>query len=708
MDQEEETLTETLGPQPEDVATSSKYQEELEEFLQSRYASRIDSLATHYPEEKSLIIDYNELDEYNPEVAEMLIKDPYRIITLAKKALEAQKPMMSLERTFKPNVRFKNLPDEYEFSIKDLNSSLINKLVAFEGTVKKITEVKPKLVKAIFECVHCNKIHQIKQNYKDNKLGKPSKCIACNRKSFELLEEDSEFLDTQKVEFQEPIENMRGKEQAKPITAWIQDDLTNILTPGDKVGITGVLRIAESKKKGSIYNKYVDINHLYKKQTEFEDLELTEEDIEEVKKLSNDPLIYERIVGSIAPSIYGYPNIKEAIALQLFGGTQGKEKPDGMHIRPDIHILLIGDPGTAKSQLLQYVEGLSPKGIYVSGKSSSAAGLTATAEKDEFGEEGWTLKAGALVLAAGGMALVDELDKIGKEDRSSLHQAMESQRISVAKAGIVTTFKANAAILAAANPKYGRFDKYELPAEQFNIPPTLMSRFDLMFPVKDEPNREKDRALAKHILITHRVAGTRAIGRKLEAEKEEEEKRTLPDIDPDLLRKYISYSRRHIRPVLTDEAEERIRDFYIDLRKVGESQDSVPITARQLETIIRLSEASAKGRLSDKVEIEDAERAIRLQKTCMQEVGVDPETGKFDIDIIATGSSKSKMNRMKTVIRIIKDLNKEYDEAGYEAIKDEAKEKGIEKEELGDILKDLKKNGDVYTPAYGVYKPTEE
>ncbi len=704
------TETERISPAKEEsnketqpTEITSKYQERIEEFLKDEYFHQIEELGTKYPEEKSLIIDYLDLDAYDPEIAEILIKDPYRIIEEFEEALKSQEPFIGTDiHEFEPNVRFKNLPDEYEHLIKTLSSKQINRMISFEGVVKKITEVKPKITKGVFQCVHCEQIHQVKQNYRDNRIKTPDKC-QCGRKSFKLLEEESEFVDTQKLEIQEKLERTRGREQPSPISGWIQEDLTNKIQPGDNIEATGILRLNKPKKKRSIYNKYVDVNYIDKKETEFEELKLTQEDEERIKELSNDPLVYEKIVNSIAPSIWGYEDIKEAITLQLFGGTKGKRKPDGMTMRSDIHILLIGDPGTAKSQLLQYVEKLTPKGIYVGGESSTSAGLSASAEKDEFGDEGWTLKAGALVLAAGGMALVDELDKIGKEDRASLHQAMESQKIRVAKAGMVSTFKANASILAAANPKYGRFDPHELPAEQFALSSTLMSRFDIMFPIRDEPKEDDDKKMADHILKTHRAAGERIKERELNIE--EETKEVTPDVDPELLRKYIAYARKNIHPILTDEAKERIQEFYIEMRKIGEQQEAVPITARQLEAVIRLAEASAKGRLSEKVQLEDAERAIRLQKTWLRKIGMDPETGQFDIDIIATGSSKSQMDKMKKILKIVKKINKEYDEAPYDAIKDRAKEEGIDEEELTDVLKKLKKNGDVYTPAHNVYKP---
>jgi replicative DNA helicase Mcm (EC 3.6.1.-) len=269
------------------------------------------------------------------------------------------------------------------------------------------------------------------------------------------------------------------------------------------------------------------------RQKEFIEIEVTPEEEQKIKELAKDPHIFEKIAKSIAPSIYGYDEIKKALALQLFGGTPDKKLVDGGPIRSDIHILLIGDPGSAKTRLLQAVTSIVPKGIYVSGKSTSSAGLTAAAERDEFAEGGWTLKAGALVLGSGGEVSIDEFDKISDEDKSALLEALESQTISIAKAGIVAKFNAKASVLAAANPKYGRFDKNQYPAEQFDIPPALLSRFDLIFPIMDVLDEEQDKKIARHILVQHQAAGAQL------AQIEEYEQVEAPPIEPELLRKYM-------------------------------------------------------------------------------------------------------------------------------------------------------------------------
>lgn len=684
---------------------TTHYLARFEDFFNSHYKSALEKLAEEYPKKRSLEVDYKTLEAYDIDLADELIEKPYAILEAARDAVSQMNIMTVEGDPMISFVRFHNLPTDHNVLVKDLDSNYLNKFLCLDGIVTKITDVRPRISQGVFQCQHCGRIYTVKQEDITGKLTEPNMC-SCERKSFQLLTDQSDFVDTQKFEVQEPLELLRGGEQAKKISVWIEEDLTNKINPGDKIQISGTLRLRTPKFKKSIYDIFIDANNVIKLEKEFEELELSDNDLEKVFELSNDPKLYEKIVASIAPSIYGHSEIKEAIALQLLGGTPGKIKPDGMKIRPDMHILLIGDPGTGKSQILIYVNNLSPKGIYVSGKSSTAAGLTATAERDEFAEGGWTLKAGALVLAAGGMALIDEFDLMGDEDRSSMHEAMEAQEIHVAKAGIITTFKANTAILAAANPKYGRFDPYEPPAGQFDIPPTIMSRFDLIFPIKDVIDLKKDEAMTDHILTSHYVSGINVKGDW--AEVKEQGMKVTPVIEPDLLRKYIAYARKNITPVLSPESMEKMKSFYLDVRRIGEKQGTIPITPRYLEAVIRLAEASAKGRLSNTVEIEDAERAIKLLKHCLREVGIDPETGRFDIDMIATGIPKSRADKIRQVLRIIKKLNSDYEEAKHEAILEETKAEGMKPDDLDEILNTLKRNGDIYSPKYGIYKPAEE
>ena len=410
----------------------------------------------------------------------------------------------------------------------------------------------------------------------------------------------------------------------------------------------------------------LEANSIEQLDKDYDEIEITAEDEEQILELSRDPVIYDKIVSSVAPSIYGYEDIKEALALQLFSGVV-KNLPDGSRIRGDIHVILVGDPGIAKSQLLRYVVKLSPRGVFTSGRSASASGLTAAAVKDDLNDGRWTIEGGALVMADMGIAAVDEMDKMKTEDKSALHEAMEQQTISIAKAGIIATLKSRCALLGAANPKYGRFDRYESIAEQINMPPALLSRFDLIFVLIDTPEHVRDRKIANHIIQSHYAGELFEQREKLpsshitedfvEAELEVIE----PTIQPEIMRKYVAHARKNVFPVMEGDARDRLINFYTELRKTGESKDTpVPVTARQLEALVRLSEASARIRLSNIVTLEDAERTIKIVMNCLKNVGMDPDTGAFDADIIASGTSMSQRNKIKNLKDIIKKVSERH------------------------------------------------
>ena len=419
-------------------------------------------------------------------------------------------------------------------------------------------------------------------------------------------------------------------------------------------------------------------------------------------------MIYDKMRQSIAPTIYGLDVEKDALVLQLFGGI-AKEMPDGTRTRGDVHTLLVGDPGTAKSQMLSYISKLAPRSIYASGKASSAAGLTAAAVRDEFGEGQWTLEAGALVLADKGLACIDEIDKMEETDRSSLHQAMEQQEISVAKAGINATLKSRCAILAAANPKLGRFDEFMPIHEQINMPPALLSRFDLIFSILDKPSPKTDIDLANHILQSHKGGEIREhinrIPDKLYSKEQEIQfmKHIQPVFEPEFLRKYIAYAKRNVFPVLTDDALKILQDYYVKIR--NSSKESVPFTPRQLEAFVRLAESSARIRLSQEATDNDANRAILIIDQYLQRVGMDRETGRIDIDIIATGISHSQHERMRLILDIIQRLCDESEDnsANRADIISEAEIQGIESRKVEEALDRLSRDGQIYKTPRGKY-----
>ncbi len=1154
------------------------------QFYRNYYRDEIGTLAQRYPnEQRSLYVDYDDLYQFDRDLAEDFQSQPDQMREYAEEALRLYDlpADVSLGRA---HVRIENLPDSIDIRGIRVHDDHIGKLVSIRGIVRKATDVRPKVTEAAFECQRCGTMTYIPQA--DGGFQEPHECQGCERQGpFRVNFDQSEFIDSQKLRIQESPEGLRGGETPQSIDVDIEDDITGHVSPGDPVTAVGVLHIEQleqGNEKSAIFDLYMDGVAIAIEDEEFEDMDITAEDQREIIELSERDDIYEAMIGSIAPAIYGYEEEKLAMILQLFSGVT-KHLPDGSRIRGDLHMLLIGDPGTGKcvdgdtsvvlgdgraveirelveanlddpkpiddgvwdtvdfevpalqkdgtvgmsratkvwkreapetmyrietasgseltvtpshplfvqhdgrfeptvaeqlaegefiatpdrletevddtldvdfrrsqswnaarldlpeewtpelarllgyivaegyaearddgtgfvsitnndeavlsdarsafetlglrasirkshekktarellcsasefvrflenldgaflkgsakqripteicrasppitrafikgyvegeghvsatqreitvasmseqllrdlrtlllqhrittqlherkngshrlrisgaqfdryvteigfvtgrkqqaaeahlstdrntnvdvvpnvapvirrvreslgltqydcgvprntyrhyesgtrnpsvgalkriveafenaatkrtedakigkarpdggrvatdidalrqlaegdvrwdridtiepiapeddwvydleveethnyvsngiishnSQMLSYIRQIAPRSVYPSGKGSSSAGLTAAAVRDDFGDgQQWTLEAGALVLADKGIAAVDELDKMRSEDRSAMHQALEQQQISVNKAGINATLKSRCSLLGAANPKYGRFDQYEPIGEQIDLEPALISRFDLIFTVTDQPDPEHDSRLARHILKTNyagelntqraNVPSSEFTAEEVEAVTQE----VAPEIDADLLRKYIAHAKRDCYPTMTEEAMGIIEDFYVNLRSKGADEDApVPVTARKLEALVRLSEASARVRLSDVVEPKDAERATGIVESCLRDIGVDPETGQFDADVVETGTSKSHRDRIKNIKGLIEEIEREYEEgAPVEEVLDRADEIGMDRSKAENEIEKLRTKGEVYEPSQG-------
>ncbi len=1214
----------------------------FEQFFSQQYKKKIERLAAAFPEKKSLEINFKDLEEFDFELADSLLEKPDYIIEAAELAVKNIDVPILEEEKFTPFVRFYNLPKDSQPLLRDIGSAHLGKLISVEGVIRQITEVLPRLRVAKWECKSCSNTYKI---FQAGSVPRPPTICECKHRDFRLIAESSEFIDSQKIEIQEPLEHLRGSEQAVNLEIHATNDLVNKVSAGDRTRITGMLRLRAPKDKKLVFTRFLETIHLEETAREFEEVEITKEEEGEIRELAANPKIYDMLTQSIAPAIYGHERVKEAIVLQLFGGVK-KNLPGKATVRGNIHVLLVGDPGVAKSQILMAVNNIAPKSIYVAGKTSSGVGLcvspdsmilndngfkeigkfveerfdeskaikehkgiryneislettalsnsfktekkalskiwrikapkkmakislqsgktieltpntkllrikngkvewiksieieegdfvastrklpeglnkplysveilkedknvrikdniaefftkitdklsekhgsiqnvaknynlkrdnlyfwrskklykgiplhlffkmgsdagfetkhlakqvknvfnrfgknikipetlnnqklaylaglvfgdgsvyltkenqtgirfynsdkellkefdeiiyelfglkaeklseegkvpgrrinsivvwkllrefglsnkktenklshfcteqsneliaevlkglfdtdgytskstsphvglttvskklaqtihlsllkfgiqpklrerkvkgrickgknitvkskhnqffveirgknnlelfskaigfklerknntlkeiiekipksnpnidivpeispllkeikakwswasgkvnptqkmlkklienknnpllkslaeanvvwekvklkeyfkpeyefvydftvekshnfiangiivhnTASAQKDDFGEGGWTLKAGALVLASGGLANIDEFDKMDKDDRSAMHEAMEQQMVSVAKAGIVTRFKTETSILAAANPKFSRFDPYEPFINQIDLPSTLISRFDLFFMIKDVLDRVRDEEITSSILKTHK-AGELMIQEKNAGKKETQETKELkelitPVIDNELLKKYLSLARQKVSPVLSEEAIKTLTEFYLNLREMGKKEGSYAATHRQLEGLIRMSEASARVRLSDNVEKSDAERATRLLKNSLQDVVTDPETGRIDMDIIATGTTHSHRTAIRNVLNMIKQKSKEQDLVPIIEVIEEAKTIGLERDKVSEIISELKRKGEIYEKKHGFVSPVEK
>ena len=503
-------------------------------------------------------------------------------------------------------------------------------------------------------------------------------------------------MDAQNIVLEEDPEDLDGGSQPKRMKVFLKDDLVSPLSerntaPGAKINIVGIIKeipiTLRTGGKSTRFDLLIDANSIQAIEETFSELIISPEEEQKIKELGKDPQLRQKLVGSIAPSIYGYEQIKEAVLLQLFGGTH-KQRRDGSTTRGDMHILLVGDPGSGKSQILKRINVVAPKARYVSGKGVSAAGLTAAVVRDEF-LQGWSLEAGAMVLASNGICLIDELDKMSTEDSAAMHEALENQTVSISKANIQATLIARTTVLAAANPKFGRFDPFEILAKQINLPPALLNRFDLIFPIKDLPEETKDTQLAKHILSLH-----------------QDPDQFTAELSTNFLKKYIAYAKQHIHPRLTTEAMTEMQRYFVEIRNKGGVEEGVlraiPISARQLDALVRLSEAAARMRLSNTVEVQDSQKAIELLEYSLRQVGLDPETGKIDIDRIATGISTSQ----RSLTRVIKDIiigleGKGSSAIPFEDIIEAAKEKNITKEKVEEVIEMLRRSGDVFEPRRG-------
>ncbi|MEM2874100.1 MAG: minichromosome maintenance protein MCM [Candidatus Nanoarchaeia archaeon] len=640
--------------------------------------------------ETSLYIDFGALAKFDIGLSEQLLNNFPEII---KNAEEAIKQLDIPEAKYPLRVRLQNLPKSVFIKIRDIRGKHLGQVILTEGLIRQASDIRPRVTFATYSCPSCGA--QILVEQTGNKFREPTKC-ACGRSGkFKLV--DKKLVDVQRLIVEEAPESLEGGEQPKRIAIFLEEDLLDPKLekkhyPGNKVQIIGVVKeVPIPLKTGGISTTYdlcIEANNIETVEEEFGEIEITPEDERIIKELAAKPNIYEKLAQSIAPSIYGYENIKEAIVLQMFGGVK-KTRPDGTKTRGDIHIFLVGDPGSGKSEILRYVAALAPKARYVAGKGASAAGITASVVRDEF-IRGWALEAGVLVLANKGMACIDELDKMNPEDTSAMHEACEQQTITIAKANIHATLKAETSILAAANPKFGRFDPYEPIARQIDLPPTLLNRFDLIFPIRDIPNLDRDEKIAQHIL-------------ELAAAPESIQQ----EISIQLLRKYIAYARQNCFPKLTLGAIEEIKKFYISLRASAVKEEAqiraIPISARQLEALVRLAEASAKIRLGDKVTRKDAQRAIDLLKSSMQEVAYDTETGQFDIDRITTGITATQRSQIATIRRIIDSLSEKIGkQIPLQDILQQADAEGIDRAKTEEILENLKKKGDIFEPKPGL------
>ncbi len=651
--------------------------EKLEEFLHGKDIIKELRRRTSSGH-KSIVIDFENLLEFNKNLAKALLDSPPGFFDAADAMLEDITKIPGMR------LRVKSLPESIE--IRNIRAEHVSKFIQVEGIMTRAGEVKPEAKEAVFKCRRCGEENRVLQV--DEFFREPLVCENpnCRKKGpFDLVIESTIFRDWQSICIQEPPEKLRGGRMPRRLDGIVRDDFVDKAVPGNHVAMTGVLRVFQERQHRehtTTFRKILFVSHTEVLQKGVEEAELTEEDEKRIKELAKDPWVRNKIIQSVIPAIHGHEAVKEAVALQLFG-CNPIELSDGTRIRGDSHVLLTGDPGTGKSQILKWVAAVAPRGLYTSGTKSTGAGLTAAAVRDEI-SGGWALEAGTLVIADGGLASIDEFEKMNREESGAILEAMEQQTISISKAGIIATLNTRTGVLAAANPKYGRFDISRPLVQQIGLEPVLLSRFDLVLIMRDEPRADYDHEIAQHVLKMHT----------------DPKKVVKAPFNPDFLRKIIIYARKNIEPKLEDkEIQKAIENFFVDWRKIVAEGAPLPITVRQLEALIRLAKANARMRLSNRVTVEDANRAINLVKTSLKEAGLDTETGATDIDLLMTGMPKSQRERRQRVLEIIKELEEEYGGAApIEKVKIKAMAEKISEKFVEEMIEEEKKRGYLYSP----------
>jgi replicative DNA helicase Mcm len=595
----------------------------------------------------SLVVDYIDLDSHDPLLAKEITHKPDEYLESFNQAvlsvLQEIHPDYEQEIRDKLRVRIGNYT--VQKGLREINAELIDKLVGVSGMVVRSSEVKPLAKKIGYRCANCSTVTGAE--LKGLVLKKPSKCPACSEKELEMDAESSIFIDFQLVRLQELPEDLPAGQLPHYVEVTVMGDLVDQCRPGDRIMLTGIIRIEQEQlapqAKTSLFRLRMEGNNIEylggragNKDTRSTDrIAISAEDERQIRTIAAKPDAYEKLVASLAPHIYGHSEIKEAILLLIVGSVT-KKLQDGSTRRGDINVLLVGDPGVAKSELLKFAAKIAPRGLYTSGRGSTAAGLTAAVIRDKSGI--MMLEAGAVVLGDLGLVAIDEFDKLKPEDRSALHEVMEQQTCSVAKGGIVATLNARTSILSAANPMYGKYDPYKNITENVNLPVPLLTRFDLIFIVRDMPEKEKDNLIASHILEIHKDI----------------EHAAKPAIEIDLFSKYLAFAKQG-EPALTEEAVNLIRNYYMDMRKV-EAEGMITVTPRQLEGLVRLATARARLLLKDKVEADDASRAIYLVEQMLRTAGVDVNTGRMDVGVLY-GKPQSETSKSKTFMDVFKGIS---------------------------------------------------
>lgn len=634
-------------------------------------------------------VSWRDLNRYDPNLADDYFTAPEVVERHLQLAFANTATLTNASLTEQDlreaTIRVTDLPDHKVVDVGSYTpSEVVEQVRGLRGQISRVTA--PELLgnSVAFECQRCGAINDIPQTVEHQQ--EPQECVGCERQGpFTINAAETEFIDYQRVRLETPPED-RGREGAEHLDLTLRGDLVRAVRPGERVTLNSAVSIEQSDDDRPTFAVTGEVNSVEHAEEDLDAVNI-DEHREAIEALRERDDISQAVVDSIAPSIYGHEDVKEAVALQLFGGVH-RELADGSDRRGTINCLLMGDPGTGKSVILSYVADLAPRSVYTSGNNATAAGLTAACVQDDFGGGGWTIKAGALVQAHRGVCCIDELDDMHEADMAGMLEALSQQQVSKAAAGENVTLPARTTVLAGANPMHGRWDPRQPVADQIDLDPALLSRFDLMFVFRDEQDPDRDRELSKQMLAPARG---------------DEQDSASPEIDRDVLRAYIAYARQQCDPQLSPEADQHLRQRYIEIRQANDEDGPVPTTPRLLDAMRRLAEASARMRLSETVSEADAERAADLAVSCLQDVGVDPETGAMDVDVVESGTSKAQRDRITAMEGICTELQDEGAVGGVpiDDFLERCGQAGLDTEKVEHELETLKRQGKVYEPADG-------
>ncbi|WP_135363463.1 minichromosome maintenance protein MCM [Halosimplex halophilum] len=681
-----------------DTADSPELVELFLDLYRDYYRDEVGTLAQRYPQEQqALNIDYHDIFRLDPDLADDYLAHPEEVREYAEDALVRYDLPVDVDLSG-AHVRVHNLPaDKTHFPGEFSPTDAGGKYRTIRGDVLVSTDTYSKVQRAAFECKRCGTLTHIPQT--DGDFQEPHECSGCERQGpFRINHDKSEFIDGETIQLQTPPEVATGT--GRTLQVFVEGDLTDRVEMGDRVAISGVVHLNQQSegrnKMTGKFEPYLEGHHIEIEEATQADLDIDADMRARVDELASgaegDPLTV--AAESFATDVYGYETEKKALILAVVGGATNTPG-----IRGKFHVLLIGDPSTSKSQLINATNVLAVRSIAVSGQQSSSAGLVSTATQGEFSDGRWTLSPGAFVKANEGVVTIDELDDMAPEDRKAMLEPMANQKVSVSKAGINATLSTQTAVTAAANPKYSRFDPYEPLDEQFGFDSNLLSRFDLVFTFKDRPDETNDGEVADHVTQYRDAKVRQHRGEEIPPAQQETIDRP---VDDETLRTWLALANRQPDPVYeSDAVREQLRDSFVTLRGAnGYSEDAeVPVTFRKLPGVERVARAHAKLEFSPVITERHAKAAMNLVGESMNDYQ-KTEDGTLDADISETGESKDQRDRKKALVSYIQDLQAEHDgEAPREAVVEAMAEEGYEADCVENDIQTLLNEGQAIEPS---------